>query len=234
MDGDWRSFPGSFDMDMPSEVAAFRAKLELELREEGHIERDQWEGPRDNRKKVKKTYAGEAAMKIIDREVADFDGRLRKYSGAMVETKAILRATKGILAIKDGYTLDELKRPFVVHRYQHPRLATPAEIASQVFPRHGNPTPPPQPPSSREARAESDGSHPQASGSHPEGSRDPGKPGIVERINMLKDPESSGGLTSEQIVELAKEICEKKNMPLFSEDPGVLKPFILGMEAQLQ
>lgn len=190
MDGSYRDFPGTAELDIEAEVSAFRSRLEAELAGRGKLVRARW----DDGKKRDQTYEGDKAHALIDLETGDFEARVRKFAIAMVETKAILRATKGIFALKDTYTVEELKRPFVIYWYQFPPQDFSGTVWPQPDPPHVDPTPvapPPQEPTVQE----------------------PSKPTIGERLKMLRDPES--GFSTDEATELVTEICtDMKKVPV--------------------
>jgi hypothetical protein len=191
VEGRWREYGGSFDLDIESEVAACRAAKEKEIAEHSKITRKIWQGGR----KVDKTYEGKVAMAIVDREVLEFDSRIRKFSGAMVETKAMLRAAKGCFAIRDGYTQRELARPFITYFYQFP----PEQHRAAENLWSDRPSANPE---------EQSGTPTEENGS--QSGPPPAKPSIEERGALLR----TEGLTKSEMKDLAADVCAKAGMPL--------------------
>ena len=171
MDGSWRSYPGTADLDIEAEVTAFRAKIQAEISQHGNLERKRWE---DGQQRTKK-YEGEAARGVMDYEVSEFEARLRKFGASIVETKAILRGIKGILAIKDGYLPAELKRPFVAYWYQFPVAVDPDKAAEQMFPGRAS--------QESGSPSEPDGSHT----GRPVEQAPPPKPPVSTRMKMMSN-----------------------------------------------
>lgn len=223
-DGSLRECSDTYELDIDSTIQKFRNDLERQFQEKGQLNRQVWEKPKGGGKaeKVWKKYEGDDAKRLIEYETNEFEARTRKFAGAIVATKALLRAVKGIFAIRDGYFLQDVALPFVVYWYQFPAR----DFSGDLWP----------------GRGESGGSHSAPNGSHPGAPAEaakpepapPAVPPLEDRIALLQKGEE---LSSAEIADIIREVCDRKQMTVpdgFEQwDLPVLKSFAVSISSNL-
>ncbi len=116
---------GEFNIENAVEKA--RLALEEKRREKGgSIWRKEWQKDPSTKKSVQVLveYKGAEADALIERDVREKRAFFSKHGMRLADTAARLAALRSFVAIRDGFTLADLLKPFVGYFYEFPPAGT--------------------------------------------------------------------------------------------------------------